>query len=79
MRRPLSRLLKVVVPLLVAAGMTFGAAAADPRQEAHADQWQMYLSNNGVYCEGCCKAGSLCCSINSPCRVSAPEDPAGGG
>ena len=79
MRTSLSRLLKIAVPLFAAGALTLGSAAVDPRQEAQADQWQMYLSNNGVYCEGCCRPGSLCCTINAPCRVSAPEEPAGGG
>jgi hypothetical protein len=78
MRRPGIKLLALAAPLL-AAGATFAAPAVDPGQEAQSAQWQMVLSNTGIYCEGCCAVGSLCCSINYPCRVDAPADPAGGG
>jgi hypothetical protein len=71
-------MLMLAVPLLAAAGLTLGAPALDARQEAHADQWQYFLGTQGAYCEGCCRTG-FCCTINAPCRVTAPEDPAGGG
>lgn len=77
MRRPRIKLLALVAPLLVA-GATLASPAVDADQTAHSAQWQMILSNEGVYCEGCCAPGSLCCSINFPCRVSAPQDPPGG-
>ena len=70
-------MLTLAVPLLAAAALTLGAPAVDARQESHADQWQFFIGTQGAYCEGCCK--SLCCNIATPCRVTAPEDPPGGG
>lgn len=67
------------VPLLGAAALLLGAPGLGARQEAQAAQWQLYLSNNGAYCTGCCASGSLCCSINFPCSVPAPDTPPGGG
>ena len=78
MRRPSIKLLVVVAAPLLAGGATLATPAVDPEHTAHAAQWQLILSNEGVYCEGCCGPGSLCCSINFPCRVSAPQDPPGG-
>ena len=69
----------LAVPLLAAAAFTFGAPAVDARQEAHADLWQFHISPIGAYCEGCCKPNSLCCNLPQPCRVTAPEEPTGGG
>jgi hypothetical protein len=55
----------------LACGMLAGEAALRPAQEAHADDWQYYISPQQVYCEGCCAGGSvLCCS--APHRCSAP-------
>jgi hypothetical protein len=77
MRPLLSRTLALAVPAL-AAGLVFGTPAVRGASEAQANQWQLHASNTGFYCEGCCAPGSLCCSINYPCRVDAPADPAGG-
>jgi hypothetical protein len=58
---------------LIAAGLLFGDAAARDEQAAHADNWQLYGSNTGSYCEGCCRPGFLCCELPSACRVPAGE------
>lgn len=78
MRPFLSRMAALSVPL-AAAALVFGTPAVRGASEAHAYYWQMYVSNTGIYCEGCCAPGSLCCSINFPCRVDAPAEPPGGG
>lgn len=55
--------------LVLAAGMVLGEAALRPSQVAQADDWEWYISNQDVYCEGCCSPGLLCCKVNFACRV----------
>lgn len=67
MRNPFRKLGFAVA---VAAGLTLGEAGARDQQAAHAGIWQLYGSNNGMYCEGCCRSGTLCCEVNHPCSVT---------
>ena len=65
-----SRLLPAT--LAIAGGLILGEAAVRPSQEAQADNWQYWMSPDGVWCEGCCSGGPvLCCSSAYPCRIDA--------
>jgi hypothetical protein len=65
-------------PVLLAAccffALLLGVDVATPERSAYADQWQLYGSPQGPYCEGCC--WSLCCEVDHPCRVP-PIQPGG--
>jgi hypothetical protein len=64
--------LRVSLMAAAAACAGFGLLAAEPgfrasqKAEAGTD-WQLILSNEGAWCEGCC--WGLCCSISAECRV----------
>jgi len=63
-----SRLLPAILAL--AAGLVLGEAVLRPAQEAHADDWQYYISPQQIYCEGCCAGGPvLCCAAAEKCRI----------
>lgn len=69
-----SSIAKLGFAVLLAAGLSLGEAGVRSGQEAHANEWQQFVSNTSVYCEGCCPEGFLCCYLNSPCRIYLDED-----
>lgn len=64
------RISKLVPAAFVIAGaLVLGEAALRPAQQAHADEWQFFVTPQQAYCEGCCGGGNLiCCSLPQKCR-----------
>lgn len=69
-----SSLGKLGFGVLLAAALLLGEAGTRSGQEAHADDWKLYASNTGSYCEGCCTGSFLCCALDKPCSIRLDED-----
>ena len=64
---------RLAVPVLIALGLSLGEAGVRSTQVAEAVDWDWVTSNLGSWCEGCCKAGRICCYHTNPCAVTPIE------
>lgn len=61
---------KLGLAAVIVAGLTLGEAGVRDEQTAEADTWELWISPQEMWCEGCCPSGQLCCEVNHACRVT---------
>ena len=61
------RLLGGIVAASTVAAALFAEPAVRPRPAVANTVWQEVWSNDGFWCEDCCRVG-FCCKLDQPCR-----------
>jgi hypothetical protein len=68
----LRRLLMGIVVSATAVAALLAEPGLRPRPAVANNVWQEVWSNDGFWCEDCCKVG-FCCKLDRPCRY--PVEP----